>query len=78
LSYADVKRMARASLEHGFIPGDSLWSDGRELRRAAACEDDKTSGDRVSEKCQKWLAANERARVQWHLEKAFAEFEKKF
>ncbi|SPE44454.1 Adenosine deaminase [Candidatus Sulfotelmatobacter sp. SbA7] len=78
LSYAELKRMARASLEHSFIPGDSLWSDGRELRRTAACEDDKESGDRVSEKCQKWLAANERARVQWYLEKAFAEFEKKF
>jgi adenosine deaminase len=78
LSYGDLKRMARASLEHSFIPGDSLWSDGRELRRTAACEDDKASGDRVSEKCQKWLGANERARVQWQLEKVFAEFEKKF
>jgi hypothetical protein len=78
LSYADLKRMARASLEHSFIPGDSLWSDGRALRRAAACSDDGLSGDRVSEKCEKWIRANERARVQWQLEKAFAEFEKKF
>jgi hypothetical protein len=78
LSYADLKRMARASLEHSFIPGDSLWSDGRELRRAAACADDKTSGDRVSGKCEKLMGANERARVQWQLERAFAEFEKKF
>jgi hypothetical protein len=78
LSYGDLKRMARASLEHSFIPGASLWSDGRELRRAAACEGDKASGDRVSGKCEKWLGANERARVQWQLERAFAEFEKKF
>jgi hypothetical protein len=78
LSYADLKRMARASLEHSFIPGDSLWSDGRALRRAAACSDDGSLGDRVSEKCEKWIRANERARVQWQLEKAFAEFEKKF
>ena len=55
LSYADLKRMARESLEHSFIPGDSLWSDGRELRRAAACADDGASGDRVSEKCEKWI-----------------------
>jgi hypothetical protein len=78
LSYADLKRMARESLEHSFIPGDSLWSDGRELRRAAACADDRSSGDRVSGKCQKLIAASERARVQWQLERALAEFEKKF
>ena len=78
LSYAELKRMARASLERSFIPGDSLWSDGRELRRAAACADDKASGDRVSSNCEKLIGANERARVQWQLERAFAEFEKNY
>jgi len=74
--------MARESLEHSFIPGASLWSggrsDGRELRRAAACADEKTSGSRVSGKCEKFMGANERARVQWQLEKAFTEFEKNY
>ena len=78
LSYADLKRMARESLEHSFIPGDSLWSDGRELHRTAACAEDKASGDRVSGRCQKLMEASERARVQWQLERAFAEFENKF
>jgi hypothetical protein len=78
LSYAELKRMARESLEHSFIPGDSLWSDGRELRRSAVCADDKGPGDRASGTCQKFIATNERARVQWQLERAFAEFEKKF
>jgi adenosine deaminase len=82
LSYADLKRMARESLEHSFIPGDSLWSDGgsdgRELRRAAACADEKAASDRVSGGCEKLIGGNERARVQWELERAFAEFEKKF
>jgi adenosine deaminase len=78
LSYADLRRMARESLEHSFIPGDSLWNDGRELRRVAACEGDKASGDRVTGRCQKLIGASERARVQWQLERAFAEFEKQF
>jgi adenosine deaminase len=82
LSYADLKRMARESLEHSFIPGESLWgdglSDGRELRRTGACADDNVSGDHVSEKCQRLMEASERARVQWKLERAFVEFEKKF
>jgi adenosine deaminase len=78
LSYGDLKRMARESLEHSFIFGDSLWSDGRELRLAAACADDKALSGRTSGKCLKWLGTSERARVQWQLEKAFGEFEKKF
>jgi adenosine deaminase len=82
LSYGDLKRMARASLEHSFIPGDSLWggagSDERELRRVEACANDNTAGDRVSGKCQKLIGASERARVEWQLERAFAEFEKHF
>ncbi|MGA7077803.1 MAG: adenosine deaminase [Terriglobales bacterium] len=82
LAYGELKRMARASLEHSFIPGASLWKDGgsdsRGLRRAAACAEDEASGDRLSGKCEKWIGASERARVQWQLERAFAEFEKKF
>lgn len=73
LSYADLKRVARASLEHSFIPGASLWSDTHQMRRTADCED-----GRPSSRCEKFLDSSERARVQWQLEKAFAEFEKKF
>ena len=29
LSYSELKRMARTSLEHAFISGSSLWSDGK-------------------------------------------------
>jgi hypothetical protein len=51
--------------------------DGHEPQRASACEDDKTFGG-PSGQCQKFLEGNERARVQWQLEKAFADFENKF
>jgi adenosine deaminase len=78
LSYGDLKRMARESLEHSFIPGNSFWSDGRELRRAGACADEKVFGDRISGRCEKLMGASERARVQWQLERAFGEFEKRF
>jgi len=74
LSYADLKRMARASLEHSFIPGASLWSDPR----AEACAAVKVFNGAPPRGCAEWLDANERARVQWQLERAFAEFEKKF
>jgi len=78
LSYAELKRMARQSLEHSFIPGASLWSDGRTLRRTAACANDKATGEHISEKCKALIEGNEHARVQWKLEQAFAEFEAKF
>jgi adenosine deaminase len=78
LSYAELKRMARESLQHSFIPGDSLWGNGREPRRPEACENDKASNGRISDKCLKWIATSERARVQWQMEAAFAEFEAKF
>jgi hypothetical protein len=78
LSYAELKRMARASLEHSFLAGASLWREGREAERAPACEDAKPTAEHASARCEKFLDANKRARVQWQLESAFAEFENEF
>ena len=78
LTYGELKRMARASLEHSFIPGNSLWSDAEGARLAEACEEKKLLGEPPRHKCREFLDANERARVQWQLEKVFAEFEKEF
>jgi adenosine deaminase len=83
LSYSDLKRMARESLEHSFIPGDSLWADGREFRRVAACADSdmepKTDSLKfVSENCLHFLRDNERARLQRDLEISFGVFERRF
>jgi adenosine deaminase len=35
-------------------------------------------GDKPSPGCDRFLAANERARLQWKLEKEFTSFEKEF
>jgi hypothetical protein len=78
LTYADLKRIARASLEHSFVAGDSLWSDEHGFRSVPACNKDAASLDRLSESCQKFLNSSERARLQWKLERAFVNFEKSF
>ena len=78
LAYADLKHMARASLEHSFLAGKSLWADGKSFRKLAACAADRPETEKISPACQKFLDANERARVQWTLEQASAEFEKQF
>jgi adenosine deaminase len=76
LSYRDLKRMVRLSLEHSFLPGASLWSDTRAFRRGNLCAD--TGDEPQSAPCQKLLAQSERARLQWKLEGELADFEKKY
>jgi adenosine deaminase len=79
LSYADLKRMARQSLEHSFLPGQSLWTDTKLVfRMAPACLTDAPGAEKPSAGCEQFLAANERARMQWKLEGEFAKFEKKY
>jgi adenosine deaminase len=74
-SYSDIKRMARQSLEYSFLPGQSLWQG--DFRMIAACAGERAES-KVSQGCQKFLDDNERARVQWTLEREFAEFERQY
>jgi adenosine deaminase len=79
LPYAELKRMTRQSIEHSFLPGQSLWAETKgAFRSAAVCAADTAGADKPSSGCAKFLAANERAREQWKLEGEFAKFEKKF
>jgi len=78
LPYTDLKKMARQSLEHSFLPGASIWSDFKAFRSVAACANDSRGGVKISDTCEKFLKASERARVQWDLEREFAEFERKY
>jgi hypothetical protein len=79
LSYADLKRMARQSLEHSFVPGQSLWTDTKLVfRLVPACAGNGLGSDKPSAVCEEFLGKNERAREQWKLESEFAKFEKKY
>lgn len=79
LPYTELKRMARTSVEHSFLPGQSLWAASKgTFRPVAACASDVSGSGKPSAGCAKFLAGNERAREQWKLEAAFAEFEKSF
>jgi adenosine deaminase len=79
LTYTELKRMTRQSIEHSFLPGQSLWAETKgSFRTVAACATDVTTEEKPTTACAKFLAANERAREQWKLETAFAMFEKKF
>ncbi|MGA2099880.1 MAG: adenosine deaminase [Candidatus Sulfotelmatobacter sp.] len=79
LSYTDLKRTTRQSIEHSFLPGQSLWAETKgAFRPGAACAGDSLGVGTPSAGCAKFLAGSEHAREQWKLEAAFSEFEKKF
>ena len=74
LSYLQLKKMARTSLEHAFLPGASLWREGNDFVVVKQCAGD-VPGGKLSPSCQKWLKDSEKARLQWKLEEQFREFE---
>jgi adenosine deaminase len=71
ISYKELKRMARMSLEHSFLPGASLWTDAKSFRMVGVC-----AGMKASAACQKFLDGSERAKVQWKLEGESEKFER--
>ena len=75
LGYLQLKRMARSSLEYAFIEGASLWKDRKITRADTACAKDKPSANQISGACRRFLGENIKARLQWELEKDFADFE---
>jgi adenosine deaminase len=81
LSYNDLKQMVRTGLEHSFLPGDSLWEQPGPWESyahpRAACRA-QLGRDRASGVCASLLAASEKARQQFELERRFHAFENTF
>jgi len=69
LSYADLKSLARNSLEYNFLPGRSLWVATAPYRIDPACARPKSTA------CASLLNASEKARLEWRLEGEFKNFE---
>jgi adenosine deaminase len=79
LAYADLKQIVRASLEHSFLPGASLWQERDVFTRPVAdCRSDTAGTDQRSGSCESFLKASEKAMQQWELERRFSEFEARF
>ena len=74
LTYADLKKMARTSIEHSFLPGASLWREPDKYRQMVPeCAPDATG--EASSGCAEFLKSSEKAQQQWELERRFALFE---
>jgi adenosine deaminase len=81
LGYLDLKAMARTSIEHSFLPGESLWVRRDVFTRVKAACAVRWWGPRLGVKpptqaCQAFLNSSERAAAQWELERRFAVFER--
>lgn len=76
LNYTDLKQLVRASLEHSFLAGASLWqSPDNFTRRVVACVNDEAGAEYPSSVCAAFLTASDKAQEQWELEKRFRVFE---
>jgi len=75
LGYAQLKTMARNSVQFAFLPGQSMWADARKFVTIAACANDHPGRTSISNACKQFLASSEKARLQWKLEEDFIRFE---
>jgi len=76
LGYLDLKEMARTSLEHAFLYGNSLWVAPDDFRRRKAeCAAPIAAMSVPNAACSAFLKDNEKAAEQWELERRFAAFE---
>jgi adenosine deaminase len=76
LGYLELKNMARTSLEHSFIPGESLWATPDNFtRRKVGCSAPITPLSKPASACAALLKSSDRAAQQWELEHRFTVFE---
>ncbi len=76
LGYLDLKTMARTSLEHSFLPGDSLWERPDVfIRVRPACAGQAPGAALPTADCLALLKSSEKAAQQWELERRFTVFE---
>jgi adenosine deaminase len=75
LGYIQLKKMARTSLQHAFLPGGSLWADARKFIPVTQCSKDLARMSDASGECKRYLATSDKARLQWKLEEELKDFE---
>jgi adenosine deaminase len=76
LTYLDLKNMARASLEHSFLPGPSLWQQPDTFTRTIpGCAGQPLGAADPTPKCLSILRSSEKAAQQWELEHRYDLFE---
>ena len=75
-----LKQMARASIEHSFLPGVSLWqaTTPETLRTPVEACAKQLGLDTPTGPCAALVRGSEKAGQQWELERRFHTFERSF
>lgn len=80
LTYLDFKLMARTSIEHAFLPGDSLWQRVTPEHLdtpVAACRGQLGNAEPTGA-CATLIRSSQKAQQEWELERRFHLFEASF
>ena len=75
LSYRQLRTLARAALDHAFLPGVSLWRGRDDYRPSAACAHDLLGSAHPSGSCRVLLRGSRRASLEWQQEADLLAFE---
>jgi adenosine deaminase len=75
LSYADLKYFSRNALAYSFLSGESLFEATRSGKYVSQCALSKPGIKAPGNRCLKFLKANDKASLQWELERRFKDFE---
>ena len=78
ISYRQLKAMARNSLQYAFVEGGALWKDVERVQPVAECAGNLPGVAKANARCEMYLEQSPKARLQWQLEGALADFERKF
>jgi adenosine deaminase len=78
VDYAGLKQMVRASLDHAFLPGASLWVAPDKFVMGAPCAGETPIPEPASAACRNFLESSEKARLEWKEEVEFSRFETQF
>jgi adenosine deaminase len=78
LAYRDLRTMARASLQHGFLPGPDLWRGLDDFHPGPACAGDRLGTGRPSPSCRTLIRSSPRAAAEWRQEAGFDRFERRY
>jgi adenosine deaminase len=78
VDYPGLKQMVRASPDHSFLPGASLWVAPEKFAMVEPCAGEDLNPEPASAACRNYQESSERARLEWKEEVEFSRFEARF
>jgi adenosine deaminase len=79
LGYGDLKTMARAALQHSFLPGADLWRAPDDFSTGRECAKERpAAGPPRGSTCRALLGSSRKAKAEWDQEAGFARFERRY